>query len=38
MASYGGDMNPRTRRWIVSGLLGGLVLIVLVAAIWNAWR
>lgn len=28
-------MNPRTRRLIVSGLLGGLVLIVVLAAIWN---
>jgi len=28
-------MNPWTRRLIVSGLLGGLVLIVVLAAIWN---
>jgi len=31
-------MNPRTRRLIVSGLLGGLVLIVVLAAIWNELR
>jgi hypothetical protein len=31
-------MNPRTRRMIVSGVLGGLLLIVLVAAIWQSWR
>lgn len=30
------DMTPRTRRLIVSGLLGGLVLLVVVAALWNA--
>jgi hypothetical protein len=28
-------MNPRARRLIVSGVLGGLLLIVLVVAVWN---
>jgi hypothetical protein len=28
-------MNPRARRLIVSGLLGGLLLIVIVVAIWK---
>jgi hypothetical protein len=28
-------MNPRARRLIVSGLLGCLLLIVIVVAIWN---
>jgi hypothetical protein len=31
-------MNPRVRRLIVSGMLGGLVLIVLVTAAWNWLR
>ncbi len=31
-------MSPRTRRLIVSGVLGGLVLIVVLAAIWNELR
>lgn len=31
-------MNPRTRRLIVSGLLGGLVLIVVATAVWNYFR
>lgn len=26
-------MNPRARRWIVSGVLGGLLLIVVVGAL-----
>lgn len=32
---YSGPMNPRTRRLIVSGVLVGLVLIVIVAALLN---
>ena len=28
-------MNPRVRRLIVSGVLGGLVLIVVLAAVWD---
>jgi hypothetical protein len=28
-------MNPRTRRLIVSGVLLGLVLVVVVAAAWG---
>jgi hypothetical protein len=28
-------MNPRARRLIVSGVLGGLLLIVLVVAVWD---
>jgi hypothetical protein len=28
-------MNPRTRRLIVSGVLIGMVLIVLAAAVWQ---
>jgi hypothetical protein len=28
-------MNPRARRLIVTGLLGGLVLIVVLTAAWN---
>jgi len=31
-------MNPRARRLIVTGLLGGLVLIVVLAAVWNWLR
>jgi hypothetical protein len=31
-------MNPRARRLIVTGLLGGLVLIVVVAAALNWLR
>jgi hypothetical protein len=31
-------MNARARRLIVSGVLGGLVLIVVVAAAWNWLR
>jgi hypothetical protein len=31
-------MNPRMRRLIVSGVLGGLILIVLVTAVWNWLR
>jgi hypothetical protein len=34
-APYSGPMNPRVRRLIVSGVLGGLVLIVVLAAIWD---
>ena len=36
--SYPGPMNPRVRRLIVSGVLGGLVLIVVLAAAWNWLR
>lgn len=28
-------MNPRARRIIVSGLLGGLLLVVVVVALWE---
>jgi hypothetical protein len=31
-------MNPRARRWIVSGVLGVLLLIVVVAAFWSWMR
>jgi hypothetical protein len=31
-------MNPRVRRLIVSGVLGGLILIVVLAAVWNFLR
>jgi hypothetical protein len=31
-------MNPRVRRLIVSGVLGGLVLIVVLAALWDSLR
>jgi hypothetical protein len=33
-----GRMNPRVRRLIVSGVLSGLVLIVVFAALWDALR
>ena len=35
---YPGRLNPRVRRLIVSGVLGGLVLIVLLTAVWNLVR
>jgi hypothetical protein len=35
---YSGPMNPRVRRLIVSGVLGGLVLIVVLAAVWDSLR
>jgi hypothetical protein len=35
---YSGPMNPRVRRLIVSGVLGGLLLIVIVTAAWNWLR
>jgi hypothetical protein len=38
LAPYPGPMNPRTRRLIVSGVLGGLVLIVVITAAWNWLR
>jgi hypothetical protein len=28
-------MNTRARRLIVSGVLGGLLLVVIVVAVWN---
>jgi hypothetical protein len=31
-------MNPRVRRLIVSGVLGCLVLIVVMAAVWDSLR
>jgi len=37
-SAYSGAMNPRVRRLIVSGVLGGLVLIVVVTAAWNWLR
>ena len=36
--TYPGPMNPRVRRLIVSGVLGGLVLIVVLAAVWDSLR
>ena len=38
MSAYSGAMNPRVRRLIVSGVLGGLVLMVVVTAAWNWLR
>ena len=35
---YPGPMNPRVRRLIVSGVLGGLLVIVVVTAAWNWLR
>jgi hypothetical protein len=32
---YSEGMNPRARRLIVSGVLGGLLLIVVITAIWQ---
>ena len=37
-AAYPGPMNPRVRRLIVSGVLGGLLVIVVVTAAWNWLR
>jgi hypothetical protein len=34
-ATYPGRVDPRTRRLIVSGVLIGLVVIVVVAALWG---
>jgi hypothetical protein len=34
-AAYSDRVDPRTRRLIVSGVLIGLIAIVLVAAVWN---
>jgi hypothetical protein len=31
-------MNPRVRRMIVSGVLGGLLLIVVLTALWQWWK
>jgi hypothetical protein len=31
-------MNPRVRRMIVSGVLGGLLLIVVITAIWQSLK
>jgi hypothetical protein len=33
--TYPGCMNTRARRLIVSGVLGGLLLVVVVVALWN---
>ncbi len=30
-----GGMTPRARRLIVSGVLGGLLLLVIVVALWD---
>jgi hypothetical protein len=30
-------MSPRVRRMIVSGVLGGLLLIVVITALWQRW-
>ena len=35
-AAYSDLVNPRARRLIVSGVLVGLVVIVVLAAVWNA--
>jgi hypothetical protein len=32
---YPGRVNTRARRLIVSGLLGGLVVLVIVVAVWD---
>ena len=37
-APYSEGMNPRARRMIVSGLLGGLLLIVVITAIWQSLK
>ncbi len=34
-AAYPGQVNPRVRRLIVSGVLGAMLLIVVAAALWN---
>jgi hypothetical protein len=34
-ATYPGPVDPRTRRLIVSGVLIALLVIVVVAALWN---
>ncbi|HEY5980821.1 MAG TPA: hypothetical protein VIT41_14440 [Microlunatus sp.] len=34
MGSYPGRVNPRARRLIVSGVLIGLLVVVVVAAVW----
>jgi hypothetical protein len=31
-------VNPRVRRLIVTGVLGGLLLVVVITAIWQAVR
>jgi hypothetical protein len=31
-------VNPRARRLIVSGVLGALLLIVVISALWQAWQ
>jgi hypothetical protein len=31
-------MNPRARRMIVSGVLAGLLLIVVITAIWQSLK
>jgi len=36
--SYGGFVNTRARRLIVSGLLGGLLLLVVVVSAWHKLR
>ena len=35
---YSEGMNPRARRMIVSGVLGGLLLIVVITAIWQSLK
>jgi len=35
---YSEGMNPRARRLIVSGVLGGLLLIVVITAIWQSLK
>ena len=36
-ATYPDRVNPRARRIIVSGVLIGLVVIVVIAALWNGF-
>lgn len=31
-------VNPRARRLIVSGVLGVLLMIVVITALWQAWK
>ena len=38
LSPYPEIVNPRTRRLIVSGVLGVLLLIVVITALWQAWK
>jgi hypothetical protein len=35
---YPEGMNPRARRMIVSGVLGGLLLLVVITAVWQSLK